>query len=52
MVASSAVGHKLPLFVDGEATDPECFMFSNKKLLMHCYHHQVNAWFDREVTVV
>jgi hypothetical protein len=52
MVASSAAGAKIPLFMVGKSKQPECFrLLAGGKPPMH-YHHQPNAWFDREVTLV
>ena len=52
MVASSAAGAKIPLFMVGKSKQPECFrLCAGGKPPMH-YHHQSNAWFDRDVTLV
>jgi hypothetical protein len=52
MVATSAVGGKIPLFLVGKAKALECFQLclGNKPPMAH--HHQANAWFDKEVTIV
>jgi hypothetical protein len=50
MVATSAIGDKIPLFMVGKAKNPECFRLCGGKPPMH-YHYQTNAWFDKDVTV-
>ncbi len=50
MVATSAVGEKIPLFMVGKAKAAECFRLCGGKQPMH-YHYQTNAWFDKSVTL-
>jgi len=52
MVATSAVGGKIPLFMVGKAKAPECFRLCQGNKPPMAYHHQANAWFDKEVTIV
>ena len=46
MVATSAVGGKIPLFMVGKAKAPECFRLCQGNKPPMAYHHQANAWFD------
>jgi len=50
MVATSATGEKIPLFMVGKAKSPECFRLCDGKPPLP-YYHQANAWFDKDVTV-
>jgi hypothetical protein len=50
MVATSAAGEKIPLFMVGKAKSPECFQLCDGKPPLP-YYHQANAWFDKDVTV-
>jgi hypothetical protein len=50
MVASSASGKKVPLFMAGKSKNPECFKLCGRVPLM-AYTYQLNAWFDRDVTM-
>jgi hypothetical protein len=50
MVATSASGKKVPLFMVGKSKNPECFKLCGGVLPM-AYTHQPNAWFDRDVTM-
>jgi hypothetical protein len=50
MVATSAAGEKIPLFMVGKAESPECFRLCDGKPPLP-YYHQANAWFDKDVTV-
>jgi hypothetical protein len=45
MVATSAVGEKIPLFMEGKAKTPEYFRLCDGKPPMS-YYHQTDAWFD------
>ena len=44
MVATNAMGNKLPMFVIGEAKNPRCF--KNVKFLPCCYRNQRKSWMD------
>jgi hypothetical protein len=52
MVATSGVGGKIPLFMVSKAKAPECFRLCQGNKPPMAYHHQANAWFDKEVTIV
>jgi hypothetical protein len=51
MVATSAVGAKIPLFMVGKSKQPECFKLYPGGIHPMAYLHQTNAWFDKEVTI-
>jgi len=50
IVASSAAGKKLPLFMVEKSKKPECFCLCGNTPPM-AYMRQANAWFDRDVTL-
>ncbi len=52
IVASSAAGAKIPLFMVGQWKQPECFRLCTGGKPPMYYHHQSNACFDRDVTLV
>jgi hypothetical protein len=52
MVATSAVGGKILLFMVGKTKAPECFRLCQGNKPPMAYHHQANSWFDKEVTIV
>jgi hypothetical protein len=48
MLCTAADGSNVPLAVVGKAKKPACFSLGDPPLP---YHHQANAWFDRDVTL-
>jgi len=50
MVATSASGKKIPLYMVGKSKKPECFRLCGYKLPM-AYKDQSHAWFDKDITL-
>jgi hypothetical protein len=52
MVAISAVGAKIPLFMVGKSKQPICFKLCSGNIPPITYLHQTKSWFDKEVTIM